>query len=84
MSENKKYDYEHIYHITKYILVWGNREKELRMKIRFLESISKKDWAKNYNIENIDDAKKDLENTIEKRKMLEDEFMKAIGVIQNV
>lgn len=78
MSEEKKCDYEHIYHITKYILAWGNREEELRMKIRFLESISKKEWAKNYNIENIDDVKKDLDDTIEKRKMLEDEFMQAI------
>lgn len=82
----KEYDYEKIYDVVKYILIWKKEEEYAKLSIKFNKLVSNSRFNDNLKIKNfssysdaIKSDKKRLKEAEEKRKMLEKEFESLIN-----
>lgn len=83
--KEKSYDYEKIYDVVKYILIWKKEEEYAKLSIKFNNLVSSSCFNDNLKIGNFSsysDAMKSDENRLkkakEKREMLEQKFLELI------
>lgn len=83
--QEKTYDYEKIYDVVKYIIIWKRAEENYKRSIEFDKLIiatSKNENLKIGDFESYSQAlksdEKEMTKAIEKRKMLEQKFLELI------